>query len=414
MREVKILGAGVTRFGRHLEKSLKDLAAPACEEAFSDAGVRPEQVEAVYVSNSFAGIITGQECIRGQVILKPLGITDIPIINLDNADAGGGTAFNQAWLSVASGQCEIALALGVEKMCLPDKYKSLSAIAATMDMEQINTFLSYREHYEEFLGNSDNRGVVPGGMSHRSIFMDYYAINARVHMEKYGSTQKQLALISEKNHFHGSLNPKSRYSKGFSLDEILSSPLVVYPLTRFMCATLGDGAAAVVLCSGEFASRSGAGASGLPTVAASVIGSGMDRPREGPDIIGRVGRRAFEMAGIGPKDISVAELYDPTVFGEVQACEELGFCPEGEGPRFGAEGNTRLGGSLPVNTSGGLEANSNPIGATGLAQIVEITLQLQGRAEKRQVEGAKVGLTQSGGGSIGTEAAAMSVNILKV
>ncbi len=412
MREVKVLGVGVTPFGRYLDKSLKDLAGPACQAAFADAGISPRQLEGVYVSNALAGIITGQECIRGQVMLSPLGITDIPIINVDNADAGGGTAFHLAWLAVGSGQCDVALALGVEKMCLPDKYKSFNAIAATMDIEQINAFLSFRKEYEASLSGKLPGDLIPGGISHRSIFMDYYAITARTHMEKYGSTQKQLALISQKNHYHGSLNPQARYSRPYTIEEILSSPLVIYPLTRLMCSTIGDGAAAAVVSSSEFATR--VNARRPVTVAASVVGSGMDRPVEGPDIIGRVGRRAFEKAGIGPEDISVAELHDPTVFGEVQACEELGFCPVGEGPHFGAEGHTRLGGRLPINTSGGLESNSHPVAASGLAKIVEVTRQLRGQAEKRQVEGARVGLTHSSGGAIGTEAAAMSVHIFKV
>jgi acetyl-CoA acyltransferase len=414
MREVKVLGVGVTPFGRHLDVSLKDLAGPACQAAFSDAHVSPEQVEAAYVSNALAGIITGQECIRGQVMLRHLGITDIPIINVDNADAGGGTAFHLAWTAVAAGLCEVALALGVEKMCLPDKYKSFSAIAATMDMERINTFLAFRQEYEASLKTRPPSDAVSlaSGISHRSIFMDYYAIRARMHMEKYGSTQKELAMISEKNHYHGSLNQEARYRSPYTMEEIVSSPLVIYPLTRLMCSTIGDGASAVVLASEGFAKNTKAASP--VTVAGSALGSGMDRPVDGPDIIGRVGMKAFEMAGIGPEDVSVAELHDPTVFGEVLACEELGFCPEGEGTRFGAEGNTRLGGRLPINTSGGLESNSHPVAVSGLRQIVEITRQLQGRAEKRQVEGAKVGLTQSGGGAIGTEAAAMSVQILTI
>lgn len=413
MREVKVLGVGVTPFGRFLDKSLKDLAAPACQAVFEDAGINLKQVDAAFVSNALAGIITGQECIRGQVVLFPLGIADIPIVNVDNADAGGGTAFHLAWTAVGSGQSEVALVLGVEKMCLPDKYKSFRAIAATMDMERINTFLSFRKEYEASLTSKPPaNSVSSGGISHRSVFMDYYAIAARLHMEKYGSTQKELAIICEKNHYHGSLNPNARYRKGYTIDEITSSPLVIYPLTRLMCSTIGDGAAAVILGSEEFAKK--AGTSNPVTVAASALGAGMDRPAEGPDVTGRVGRRAFEAAGIGPEDVSMAELHDHTVFGEVLACEEIGFCPVGEGTRFGAGGNTRLGGKLPINTSGGLESNSHPVAASGLAQVVECVRQLQGRAEKRQVEGAKVALAQSGGGAIGTEAAAMSVQILKI
>lgn len=414
MREVKIIGVGMTHFGKFLNRSLKDLTREACQTAFAEAGIEPKQIQAAYVGNAMAGLVTGQECIRGQVVLRPLGIGGIPVINVENACASSSSALHLAWLAVAAGMYDLVLALGVEKLYHEDKKKSFMAIAAAMDMEIINQFLALQQPKAEERpeGKSGAGSEASGAGTSRSIFMDFYAIGARMHMQKYGSTQEQFAIISAKNHYHGSLNPHAQYREVYTPEQILASPLISYPLTRLMCSPIGDGAAAAVLASAEMAAK--LNARRPVTIAGSAVGSGMDRPMNAPDIVARVAKVAYEMSGIGPEEVDVAELHDATVYGEIQACEELGFCPPGEGAIFGAEGNTKLGGKLPINTSGGLESKGHPVGATGVAQIAEIVWQLQGRAGNRQVPGAKVGLTENGGGAIGIEAASMSVHILKI
>ena len=230
-------------------------------------------------------------------------------------------------------------------------------------------------------------------------------------MNRFGTTQRQLAVIAAKNHFHGSLNPLSQYQKDMSVEEVLNDKPVAYPLTRSMCAPIGDGAAAAIVCSESFLKK-------LPNprpvkVLASVLGSGQDREIDDEDIGERMAKLAYEQAGVGPDDIDVAELHDATSYGELHQCEAMGFCGLGEGGIFAESGATRLGGSKPINTSGGLECRGHPIGASGLAQIHEIVVQLRGEAEKRQVLGARIGLTENGGGNIGLEEAAMCIHILE-
>jgi acetyl-CoA acetyltransferase len=236
-------------------------------------------------------------------------------------------------------------------------------------------------------------------------------MGARLHMERYGTTQRQLAVISAKNHYHGSLNPLAQYQKDMSVEEVLADKVVAYPLTRPMCAPIGDGAAAALLCSGSRLKRY---PDARPVrIRASVLAAGA-LPDYGLEPIGtRLSRKAYEQAGLGPEDIDVAEVHDATAFGELLQCEELGFCPEGEGGILAESGDTTLGGKLPINTSGGLECRGHPIGASGLAQIHELVTQLRGEAGARQVEGARIALSENGGGFIGMEEAAMCVHILE-
>ncbi len=406
MREVKIMGVGLTPFGKFLDRSLKDLCSEACTNAFQDAGISPMDVQAAYVANSMAGLITGQECIRGQVMLRPMGIGDIPVINVENACASSSTALYLAWMAVSSGMQEAVLVLGAEKLYHQERARSFQAIASSMDVERIQEWLVIR-------GEEDKHQNVRPGQERspdRSVFMDFYAIGARTHMAKYGTTLEQLAALSVKNHYHGSLNPYARYHQVYTVEEVLNSPLVAYPLTRLMCSPIGDGAGAAIVCSAEYAKARDK--KDAVTLAAVALGSGVDRQLDEPDIVSRVGSRAYEIAGAGPEDIDVAELHDATAFGELQATEELGFCQRGEGGRFAEEGHSRLEGKLPVNTSGGLESRGHPVAATGVAQVAELVRQLQGKAGLRQVEDAKVGLAQNGGGAIGIEAAAMAVTIV--
>jgi acetyl-CoA acetyltransferase len=234
---------------------------------------------------------------------------------------------------------------------------------------------------------------------------------ARSHMEKYGTTKEQFAKIAVKNHYNGSLNPHAQYQHACTLEEVLASPVVAEPLTRLMCSPIGDGAAAVILTSAENASRF---TSKPVLVRASVLASGQDPEPGKPGITTRAARKAYEMAGIGPKDVNVAEVHDASAPAELVIYEELGFCEPGEGGKLIDEGVTTLTGRLPVNTSGGLLAKGHPVGATGVAQICEVFWQLRGEAGKRQVPKAKVGLTENGGGMVRNEAAALSVHILSV
>ena len=407
MREVAIVGAGMTHFGKYLERSMKALGAEAVEGALKTAGIEKNQLEAAVVGNAMAGLITGQECIRGQVVLREMGVGGIPVINTENACASSATAFHVAWLYVASGMYDTVLALGMEKLYHEDKARSFQAIGSAVDVELMQQIMAMMKAQQK-----DKVAGKPGepGKS-RSMFMDFYAQFARAHMEKYGTTKEQFAKVAVKNHLHGSLNPHAQYQDRCTLEEVLNSPVVAEPLTRLMCSPIGDGAAAVVLTSKERAAR-------LTTkavrVRASVLGSGMDPQPGQAGITTRVSQKAYEVAGIGPADVSVAEVHDASAPAELVIYEEIGFCKPGDGGKLIDDGVTQLGGRLPVNTSGGLLAKGHPVGATGIAQICEIFWQLRGEAGGRQVPNAKVGLTENGGGMVRNEAAALSVHVLSL
>lgn len=405
MREVALVGAGMTRFTKHLDRSMKDLARESIENALRSANVDQNALEAVAVGNAMAGLITGQECIRGQVVLREMGIGGIPVINTENACASAATAFHIAWLYVASGMYDVVLALGMEKLFHEDKGKSFAAIGSAIDVELMQQTL------EKMKAATKDGSEGTGAGKSRSMFMDFYAEFARDHMRKHGTTKEHFARIAAKNHTNGSLNPHAQFQTPRTVEDILASPVIAEPLTRMMCSPIGDGAAAAILTSAENAKQ----LTSKPVyVKASVLGSGKDRKPGDPEVTERVARKAYEVAGIGPKDIHVAEVHDASAPAELIIYEELGFCQQGEGGRLVDEGVTALGGRLPVNPSGGLLAKGHPVGATGVAQIAEIFWQLRGEAGKRQVQGAKVGLTENGGGMIRGEAAAVAVHILTV
>jgi len=410
MRNVAIVGAGMTRFGKYLDRGLKDLSREAIESALASAGVDRTELEVAVVGNAAAGLLSGQECIRGQVVLRELGIGGIPVVNTENACASSSTAFHLAWLYVASGMYDVALVLGMEKMYSADKGRTFAAFSAGIDVEQAQQFIAQLQAQQAARATSGTGGDSDGGAGKsRSVFMDIYAAGARAHMQRYGTTKEQFARVAVKNHYNGSLNPHAQYRERYTLEEILASPPVAEPLTRLMCSPIGDGAAAAVLVAGERAARY----TTKPVwVKASQVGAGKDKQPGDPDIAGRVANRAYDMAGIGPRDIDVIELHDATAPAEVFLYEDLGLCAEGEGGRLIDEGATEIGGRIPVNTSGGLLAKGHPVGATGVAQIYEIFTQLRGEAGDRQVVGAKVGLTENGGGMVRGEAAACAVHIL--
>jgi acetyl-CoA acetyltransferase len=410
MTDVYIIGLGMIRFNKYPDRDVRDMAHEAVNLSLEDAGIKKEDLEAAFFSNTFWGMFSNQHSIRGQVALRLMGIGAIPVTNVENACAGASTALHMAYTGIRAGMYDVAIAIGSEKITNPNKALSLGAYASCMDVGNFEKHLNMMMELSKTFDVKPSDGQSAPGEG-RSIFMDAYAMGAKWHMSRFGSTQRQLAVICAKNHWHGSLNPKAQYQNTMTVEEVLADKSVAYPLTRAMCSPVGDGAAAAVICSEKFLKRL---ASPRPVrIIASVLGSGTDRDINGEDIGERLVKKAYEIAGIGPEDINIAELHDATSYGELHQTEAMGFCPPGEGGPYAESGATKLGGKQPVNTSGGLECRGHPIGASGLAQIYEIGLQLRGEAGKRQVENAKIGLAENGGGNIGVEEAAMCIHILE-
>jgi acetyl-CoA acyltransferase len=386
---VHVLGTGMTAFGKFPGRSLRELTAEAVGEAVADAEIPACDIEMAFFANAAAGLVTGQEMVRGQVALRDTGLLGIPIFNVENACASGSSAVALAHAAVASGQCELALAVGAEKLVHPDKQRSFAALASAVDLER-------RAQLEALIGGE------PSG----SLFMDVYAYLARDYMAASGATTRDFARVAVKNHRHGVANPKAQYREELTVDQVLASRVVSDPLTLLMCSPIGDGAAALVLGS-EARARSRGG----PTVRirAAALVSGTD---DGTPAAVRAAARAYETAGIGPDEVDVAEVHDAAAPAELQIYEELGLCPEGGGPALLASGATTFGGRVPVNPSGGLLSKGHPVGASGCAQLVELADQLRDRAGDRQVAHAQVGLAENAGGFLGPDHAVASVTIL--
>jgi acetyl-CoA acetyltransferase len=362
----------------------------AVREALSDADIEARDVQGAYVGNAVSGLMNGQESIRGQVVLRNTGLLGVPIVNVENACASSSTALHLGWMAVASGMYDCIVVVGYEKLYDPDKLKSFRAFDASMDLDEL----------ERTFGNRTS--------SERSVFMDLYA------MISNGKDDGQmdpdaLALVSVKNHHHGALNPYSQYREEVSVEQVLGARTVVPPLTVLMCAPLSDGAASLVLTSADFR---GSGVKGV-RIAASVLASGRGDDVAKASAVDRAVTRAYEVAGVGSEDLDVIELHDATATAELHLYEQLGLCAPGEAARLVRDRVTWLGGSTPVNPSGGLLSRGHPIGATGAAQIVELTWQLQGRCDSRQVPDAHLALAQNAGGWIGTDAAACAIHILE-
>ncbi|TAL31627.1 MAG: thiolase family protein [Spirochaetes bacterium] len=410
MENIYIIGIGMIRFSKYPGESVRTMAEKTVHEALGDAGISAKDLQAVYFSNTFWGMFANQHSIRGQVVMRGMGIDKIPVTNVENACAGASTALHLAYTGIKAGMFDVALAVGSEKITHPDKGLSLAAYASCMDVENLEAHLAEIVELAKTLSIEIPPGQTPPGEG-RSVFMDAYAMGARWHMNRFGSTQKQLALICSKNHLHGSLNPLAQYQAPMTVEEVLADRPVAYPLTRAMCAPVGDGAAAAIVCSESFLRK--LKAARPVSILASVMGQGSERDLDGTDIGERLSKQAYNAAGMGPEDINIAELHDATAWGELHQCEAMGFCPAGEGGPYAESGATALGGKRPVNTSGGLECRGHPIGASGLAQIHELVTQLRGDAGKRQVEEARIGLAENGGGNIGVEEAAMCIHILE-
>jgi len=401
-----VAGVGMTRFGKHLDKTLKGLAGEAIQLALADAHMDKSALQAAWMGNAAAGVVTGQEMIRGQVALRSLGIGRIPVVNVENACASSSTAFQQACAMVSAGLYDVVLACGSEKLFHVDKMRSFNAFSSAVDVEDPDGALNVLKRMAADIGEPIDAA---GAGANRSIFMDIYSLMAKKHMKEYGSTREHFAMVAAKNSFHGSMNPRAQFQDVMSVAAVLAARTVVEPLTLPMCSPIGDGAAAVILVSERKARE--LGLSRKVRVAASALVSGWDTER-GESVGALAARQAYEDTGIDPRDLSCVELHDASAPSEIVAYEYLGLCRPGEGIRLIETDATRLGGRIPVNTSGGLLRKGHPVGATGCAQIVELTEQLQGRSGQRQVEGARIALAHNGGGAIGTDAAATVVTIL--
>ncbi|UCG66892.1 MAG: thiolase family protein [Deltaproteobacteria bacterium] len=387
MRDVVIIGVGMTPFGRFMDQSPSDLAVVACWNAIKDANVSGKDIQTAWVGNCLAGIVTGQQGIRGQVFLREAGFSELPITNVENACATAGTALRGVWMEIALGLYDVGLALGVEKMYVGDRAKQLKALA----------------------------GLTPSELRNSGFqFTADLALHLKKYMRKYGATREDFAKVVVKNSYNGSLNPYGQYRKPRTVEEVLSSRMIADPLTLLMCASIGDGAAAAVVCAKEVARKYTD--KPLVHIGSVALKSGAVRQPgadEVDDIRRRTAEEAYNRSGIGPEDIDVAELHDAIAPNELRIYEALGFCKEGEGAKMLNEGRTAMTGDIPVNTSGGLIARGHPIGATGLAQVAEIVWQLRGEAGDRQVDSPKVGLCQDAGGWLGEDNAACDIIILK-
>jgi benzoylsuccinyl-CoA thiolase BbsB subunit len=381
MREVAILGVGQSSFGKLPEKSVAELGREAVLAAIQDAGISPRDIQIAYASRLYDVMTTAQD------ILKEVGITNIEMINVENACAGGSTAVRGVWKEIAIGQYDTGIAIGVESM-------TTSPIARKLIPP----------------GKDDLEGQL--GLTMPAVF----ALLARRMMEEYGATVEDFAKISVKNHHHGCLNPVAQYQKEFTVEEVLNSRMVCEPITLLQCCPNTDGAAAVVFCSMDVAKRH---TTNPVRVAASTLLSGDYRFLQEDITFSPAGEKtaimAYEMAGCGPEDIDVVELHDAFAPEEIMRYEELGLCKRGEGVEFFRSGATEMGGKIPVNASGGLLALGHPLSASGVRVVAEIALQLRGQAGKRQIPNAKVGLAHMAGGWVaGLEAgSAYSIHILK-
>jgi acetyl-CoA C-acetyltransferase len=379
MRSVSIVGAGCTKFGERWDVSLRDLVAEAGLLAIEDASLVGEQIDALYVGNMSGGRFVEQEHI-GALIADCAGLSrlHVPSTRVEAACASGGLALRQAVLAVASGYHDVVIAAGVEKMTDVSAGAAADALAAAADRE-----------WECFFG---------------ATFPALYAMMARLHMREFGTTHDQMAMVAVKNHHHGTLNPLAQFQMEITVADVDRSPMVADPLHVLDCSPITDGAAALVLAPAEMAGR-------FAETPVKIMGSA-----QASDTLALHDRRdittleatvcaaksAFSQAGVEPRHVDVAEVHDCFTIAEILAIEDLGFVEKGQGGVAIEEGLTALDGAIPVNTSGGLKACGHPVGATGIKQAYEIALQLRGKAGRRQVEDAEIGLTHNVGGSGGT------------
>jgi acetyl-CoA acetyltransferase len=385
--EVMIGGVGMTTFGRTPGRGVRAMAMEAAREALQDAGVEAREVGRIFLGNAAAGVVTQQEMIRGQVALRGSELAGIPLMNVENACASGSSAFKLAVESVASGACDVALAIGVEQLNHEDKSRPFNALRGSTDIEEI--------------GEGE-----PGVIAANSVLMDVYAGEAREYLEATGASVDDFARVAVKNRRHASENPLAHFQKPQTIEEVLGARTIVEPLTLAMCSPITDGAAAVVVVSAERAQR-------VPApvrIRACELAAGTGK---GSSPVGDATALAYRASGAGPDDMDVIEVHDAAAPAELIQYGEIGLCEEGEAHHLVRRGETELGGRIPVNTSGGLMSRGHPLGATGTSQIAEVVTQLRGRAGARQVEGAHVGMTVNAGGWLGGAYATAVATILE-
>jgi len=368
--KIAVLGTGITKFGERWEKSLVDLAEGAALEALDDAKVQVSGIEAIFIGNMLSGRVDNQVHL-GSLIGERLRFNG-PTVRIEGACASGGMATREAVLSLLSGEYKKVLVVGVEKMTDCQNSQISEALMSAA-------------------GEEERRA----GLTFPSLF----ALMARAYMEKYKVSEKDLAAVAVKNHFHASFNPKAQFPFEITTKQVLKSPKITEPIKLFDCSPISDGAAAVVLADKDTPCQVAIIASAQASDTLSLA-----RRRNLTKLLSveKAAQKAYQMADIGPKDIDLAEVHDCFTIAEIMALEALGFYKKGEGWRGAVEEGTYLGGKLPVNTSGGLKAFGHPVGATGVKQVVEIANQLKNKAGKRQVKGARIGLTQNIGGAGGT------------
>lgn len=409
MSDVYLVGVGMTPFGKFLDRTVKDLTREAVTGALADAGAGTADIQSAFFANTSQSPMEGQYMVGGEIALRDMGFSEIPIANVENACASASTAFHLAYTNIKAGLSDIALAVGAEKMTSRDKTKSMAIFDGAWDVHGVD------EMTRRLLQLGEGMTPPPGreaDANMRSVFMDVYAALAKFHMKTFGTTERQLAAVAAKNHHHSTFNPLSQYRNDMSIDDVLNARMISWPLTLPMCAPISDGAAAAILVREDMLDRFDR--KRAVKVCASVLGSGSDRKPEEVEkhICRRAALKAYDMAGVGPDDMSVAEVHDASAFAEIVQVENLGFCKFGDGGKLAERGETTLGGRIPVNPSGGLESKGHPIGATGLGQIYELVLQLRGEAGQRQVENARFAIAENGGGFHGYEEAAACITIL--
>jgi acetyl-CoA C-acetyltransferase len=374
MTNVAVIGIGITQFGEFWERSYRDLITEAGINAIKDAKIDGIEIQSLYVGSMTPGLFIQQEHI-GALVADNAGLIGIPATRVEAACASGGLALRQAYLSIKAGAADIVVAGGVEKMTDASTEHATVALAGAADQE-----------WEAF---------------HGVTFPALYAMMARRHMLEYGTTEEQMAQVAVKNHHNGALNPNAQYRKPVTLQEVMNSSPVADPLKLLDCSPITDGAAAVILASEEKARELCENpvwitASGQ---ASDTLALHDRRSLCQTEAAVKASKVAYKMANVTPNSIDFAEVHDCFTIAEIMAIESLGFCKIGAGGKFTEDGETALNGSKPVNTSGGLKSKGHPVGATGIAQAVEAVMQLRGQAGKRQIDGAKVGLTHNVGGS---------------
>jgi acetyl-CoA acetyltransferase len=382
-----MVGVGMVRFGREIDRSDRSMVETVSNQAMKDAGITASDVQRIFYGNAAAGLMVGQEMIRGQVALQDTELAGTPLVNVENACASSSSAANLAFEAITAGRCDVALVIGVEKLSHKQKTRAFDALQGATDVGA---------------GSDDANDATASN----SVFIDVYAQEGRKYIAEYGAKIDDFAAVAVKNRRHATMNPLAQYQQAQTLEDVLNARTVVDPLTLPMCSPTTDGAAALVLCSDSFARR--LGVAGCEVRATRLVaGAGHNS-----DPVAVASHAAYEDAGLGPDDIDVIELHDAAAPAEILQYAEIGLCAPGEGHLLMRSGATTLGGKTPVNLSGGLMSRGHPIGATGAAQLVEIYDQLTERSGDRQVVGARIGMAVNAGGWLNGSYAASVATVL--